>query len=71
MDRLEGRFATLDIVPDGVDHRVGALQCRTNRRLVPYVGIDRSDPPSLPGLQAEWHATGVTHRHPHIYAPGP
>ena len=41
------------------------------RRLVPYVGIDRRDLPGLPGRQTEWHATRVTHRHPHIYAPGP
>ena len=52
MDRLEGRFAALDIMPDGVDHRVGALQRRANRRLVPYIGVDRRDLPGLAGRQA-------------------
>ena len=52
MDRLEGRLAALDIVPDGVDHRVGALQRRANRRLVPYIGVDRGHLPVLAGRQA-------------------
>jgi hypothetical protein len=53
VDRLEGRLASLDVVADGIDHGLGAIQCRTHRRLVPYIGVDRGDLPSLAGLCEE------------------
>jgi hypothetical protein len=53
VDSLKGRLASLDVVADSIDHGLGAIHCRTHRRIVPYVGVDRGDLPSLAGFCEE------------------